>query len=406
MKVAAISYGTEGDVRPLLALGEALAVAGHGFVLAGDAGSQRLAQAHDVSYVPLQGGLRERLGGRDEMAEFVRSGDSTLSGLGVLRRLLDDHLHTWTTDLLAAAGDADVVLSSGLSLPAGFNAADVLGVPAVAVFFQPFQPGSGYGSAMLPHTIPNALQRPLFGAGNLAGWYGVRGVLNDSRRRLGLPRRSLPWQRFEQLGAWSPTLLPSPTEAGAGPGLCVTGDWPSRVPGQYQPDPALVDFLAAGEPPVYVGFGSMSLPAGLLRALISGLAGRRVLLASGWSGEVPDPLPPGMHVVDHVPHSWLLPRVGAAVHHCGAGTTHAMVRHGVPSIPMPITVDQPYWARQLSRLGLGTEPLDPRRLDPADLAAALTQAEALRPAVAAARRRMADEDGTARAIGRLQRIVA
>ncbi|MEL4504653.1 glycosyltransferase [Luteococcus sp. H91] len=402
--MAAISYGTEGDVRPLVALGEALRAAGHDFLLAGDAGSQPLARAHDVRYVPLAGGLRQRLGGRDEMADFIRSGDSTLSGLGVLRRLLAQHLHGWTTDLLAAAGEADVVLSSGLSLPAGFNAAEALGVPAVAVFFQPFEPGDGRRSAMLPHGIPDVLQRPLFRAGNLAGWYAVRDLLNGSRRQLGLPVRVLPWQDYQQLGAWSPSLLPGPVETCDGPGLCVTGDWPLAPPVGFRPDPALADFLAAGEPPIYVGFGSMSLPPGLLPTLLTGLAGRRVLLASGWAGEVPERLSADLHVVEHVPHAWLLPRVAAAVHHCGAGTTHAMVRAGVPSIPVPITVDQPYWARQLFRLGLGTRPLDPRRLRPEDVAVAVGQVDSLLPRVRQVSIRLGTEDGPATAITRLRQI--
>jgi sterol 3beta-glucosyltransferase len=76
-----------------------------------------------------------------------------------------------------------------------------------------------------------------------------------------------------------------------------------------------------------------------------------------------------------------------AVHHGGAGTVHAVARAGVPSVVVPFLVDQPFWGRQLHRLGIAAAPI-PRR--------SLT-AEALVPAVgdALARRERAQRVGRA-----------
>ena len=52
---------------------------------------------------------------------------------------------------------------------------------------------------------------------------------------------------------------------------------------------------------------------------------------------------PLIHVVDHVPHGWLLPRCAAAVHHGGAGTTAASTAAGIPTGIVPFFGDQPYW---------------------------------------------------------------
>jgi vancomycin aglycone glucosyltransferase len=50
----------------------------------------------------------------------------------------------------------------------------------------------------------------------------------------------------------------------------------------------------------------------------------------------------------------LFPRVAAVVHHGGAGTTTAAALAGVPQVVVPNHYDQPYWARQVERLGIGT----------------------------------------------------
>ncbi len=45
------------------------------------------------------------------------------------------------------------------------------------------------------------------------------------------------------------------------------------------------------------------------------------------------------------------------VHHAGAGTTGAGLRAGVPAVPVPVLVDQPFWAARLHRLGVAPHPL-------------------------------------------------
>jgi hypothetical protein len=58
---------------------------------------------------------------------------------------------------------------------------------------------------------------------------------------------------------WSPALLPRPADWPASAeivGYCQLGVCERT---QYQPPAELVAFLGAGPPPVYVGFGSMSL---------------------------------------------------------------------------------------------------------------------------------------------------
>ncbi|GAA1391268.1 glycosyltransferase [Luteococcus peritonei] len=400
MRIAAISYGTEGDVRPMLALGRELAARGHSMVLAGDAAGAPLAAQVGVDYVPLGGDLRQRIAGPGEMGDVVRRGALALSGIRPVRRLLDEHLHRWTLDLVEAASDADVVLSSGLSLPAGFTAAEALGLPVVATFFQPFAASRRAKSAMLPPAVPAPVQGPLFRLGNRVAWNAMRDTVNCSRSRLGLPSRRTVWRDYRQLGAWSPTLAPQPGEE-----VCVTGQWRLETGQDWQPDEALAAFLADGAAPVHIGFGSMAVPQRVLTEVVAGLDGHRAILAPGWSTTLPTDLPRSVHVVGPVPHDWLFPRVRAVVHHCGAGTSHTVVRAGVPSIPLPITADQPYWGDRLHRLGLGTRPVPAHRVTAAQVRSALGQVDDLAPAARQAAQQMAVEDGCGAAVAELERIV-
>jgi hypothetical protein len=102
--------------------------------------------------------------------------------------------------------------------------------------------------------------------------------------------------------------------------LC--GQWLARSPA-WTPPRALMNFLAAGHLPVYVGFGSMTGfdSARLLDALIEAIGGRRALFHSGWSGVDPKALPDSFLVIGDTPHDWLFPRTAAVIHHGGSGTS-------------------------------------------------------------------------------------
>ena len=101
--------------------------------------------------------------------------------------------------------------------------------------------------------------------------------------------------------------------------------------------------------------------------------GRRGIVHRGWAN-LDGGGNPNLHTIDDVPHHWLLPRMAAAVHHCGAGTTAATLRAGIPSIAVPGIMDQPFWAHRLHRLGVSPPPLRRTALTADDLAAAITAA--------------------------------
>src|SRR5260370_25979637 len=92
---------------------------------------------------------------------------------------------------------------------------------------------------------------------------------------------------------------------------------------------ALTDLLAAGEPVVYAGFGSMvPTDPGRTDALV-----RTALRMAGVRGVVlGDPATSDHDVlaVRSVPHGWLFPPMSAVVHHGGGGTPPAPPPPGAP----------------------------------------------------------------------------
>jgi vancomycin aglycone glucosyltransferase len=209
--------------------------------------------------------------------------------------------------------------------------------------------------------------------------------------------------------ASDPVLAPAPpdwTQLHVVP----TGPWFYDDP---QPlDPETEAFIRAGDPPVYVGFGSMVSDdvERLTRAVLegAGASGRRLLLSKGWAGLGGGALPPSARVVHGpMPHAKLFPLVAAVVHHGGAGTTAAALRAGVPQVVVPHMADQYHHAYRLATLSLAPPGIPIRRLTAQNLAHAVEATLALpaAPRLAAAQR-LREGDGRSRAIAFLEGLHA
>lgn len=151
---------------------------------------------------------------------------------------------------------------------------------------------------------------------------------------------------------WSPALVPKPQ------------DWPSHIgmsslwlpvvmmkpneldvcgfffrdPPSYSPPSELREFLQAGPPPVYIGFGSIVVddPQKLIDTVVLAVvkAGTRAIISKGWSGLVGSPNA-NIYYIDDCPHEWLFQHVSAVIHHGGAGTTSCGLRNGRPTAIVP-----------------------------------------------------------------------
>ena len=396
MKVLLVTTGSRGDVQPFAALARGLAGAGHVPTLAAPARFASLAAEHGVAFVGLDDSLFEL---QDELA--ARGSLAALTGASrarpAMRRFLAD-----VADLVDVPADAVVYHPKTLAAP---MVAEAQGVPSLAAQLIPlYPPTAAFAAPVLSRSVPRFANRASWRLVSAveAPWRRTLRELRRDRLALGSPLVGLG-ERVAAggaLNAWSPRLLPAPDDWPAG--SAPVGFW--RLPaGDWQPTPALADFLAAGEPPVYVGFGSMvdRHAAELGETVRDGLrrAGRRGVVATG-SGALEIERSDDILVVDQVPHDWLFPRVAAAVHHGGIGTVAAALEAGVPQVVRPFLGDQPFWARRVAELGVGVGWSG----GPDALAAALAAALERAPAAGAAARDCATEDGVGVAVARIEQL--
>jgi hypothetical protein len=148
----------------------------------------------------------------------------------------------------------------------------------------------------------------------------------------------------------------------------------------YQPDPALAEFLAAGPPPVYIGFGSIVVddPNAMTKLIFDAVkkTGQRALVSKGWGGFGADDMgkPDNVFMLGNVPHDWLFQHVSCVVHHGGAGTTAAGIALGRPTVIVPFFGDQPFWGAMVARAGAGPTPVHSKDLTADRLAEAILKA--------------------------------
>ncbi|HEY3560430.1 MAG TPA: glycosyltransferase [Kribbella sp.] len=258
------------------------------------------------------------------------------------------------------AQGADAIVATGL-MPAGArDVAEHLGIGYVLACFhlggipsQHFSPGARPGT---PSPEGETDRRVLWehDAQRVNALYGPS--LNSERAAIGLPPvenvRDYVFTDHPWLAA-DPTLCPS--QGMTDLDVVQTGAWILRDD-RPLPD-ELQEFLEAGEPPVYVGFGSMAAhaPKGIAQTAIEACRerGRRVLLSRGWAELDLADDGKDCFVVGEINQQALFPRVAAVVHHGGAGTTTTAARAGVPQVVVPLIADQPYWASRVTTLGIG-----------------------------------------------------
>jgi len=398
MRVLLTAWGSRGDMEPLAALALRLRELG---------AEVRVCAPPDEEFAALFG----RVG-----VAVTPLGPSTRSIAAGLKAPAPDAAFRLAAELVAArfetlataAEGCDVILATGL-MPAGARSvAEKLGIGYVLATFHIFGlPSRHFAPAARP-----GKQSPEDETDNRVLWRQdaerVNALylepLNQGRAKLGLPPlddvrdhvlTSQPWL------AADPFLAPWKDLTDLD--VVQTGAW---ILPDDRPLPAeLHAFLDAGEPPVYVGFGSMAMRASsdLGQVVLEACRahGRRVILSRGWADLAPRDELGDVVIVGDVNHQALFPRVAAVVHHGGAGTTTTAALAGAPQVVVPQIVDQPHWAQRVAELGIGAAHVGPVPTSgslAAALGIALAPETTVRAAEAAAQVRT---DGAMVAAGRL-----
>lgn len=416
MQITILAVGSRGDVQPAVALGAGLRQAGHAVRIGSYAQFAELVTSYGLAFTPIAGDIQALL--QSEEGRAVLESRNPLRLLQLIRTHANQSADAAWADISAACAGADALVSLGMFYYAADAVATVRQLPHLNAQLQPNLPTSAFPAPLLP-ALPLRtpfLNRASHQLAELLYWHGLRSLVNRVRQELGLARLPLAPTRATNVGrgttmllAYSSLLVPRPADWPAT--AHITGFWYLDAPPGYTPPPALVEFLKAGEPPVYIGFGSMNTRnpqhTGNLALQALRLSGRRGLLLRGWGGLAADAVPPDVMLIDDLPHAWLFPQLTAAVHHGGAGTTGAVLRAGVPAVTVPFFADQPFWAARVAGLGVAPAPLPRRQLSAEALARAIEVAATaeVRERAAALGPRIAGEDGVGQAVTLIERVL-
>lgn len=351
MRVLLTTYGSRGDVEPMAGLAAALKSLGAEAVICAPPEQEfvDLADRAGARFAPAFMPVREwiRVAGKAPIDLPRRAAEMAMAQFGSVSE---------------AAEGCDLIVATGLmpSVAASQAVAETKSVGFVHAVFCPMLLPSGHHAPFVypgqPLPTGETDHRALWDH-NITVMNALFGeAVNGQRAMVGLPpvdnvrdhvftRRPL-LASDPTLWPWAPTDLCDPVQTGA---------W---ILPDDRPLPAeLIAFLDAGEPPVYVGFGSMAktVSSDAARVAIAAVRaqGRRTVLAAGWADLALIDDGDDCFAVGEINQQALFRRVAAVVHHGGAGTTTTATHAGAPQVIVPQIVDQPFWAARVAEFGVG-----------------------------------------------------
>ena len=379
--ITLLTTGTRGDIQPYIALGVELKKAGYVVQIATFENYADFVKGYGLEFFPIKGDVSRVIASQE--VRGAKQADNPLKFLLSFNKLKSLVADVQEDYFNACIGAQAIIYHPGAAI--GYFAAQHFKVGSILATPFPMAPTREYPALIFYNA-------PRLGRGfNLAThkifeqimWSASKSAVSQFwKRKFGrLPEDfACPYPR--QTTCCAPTIVSCSNYVFPRP-----VDWPEHVHNTgywflddqagWTPPRELQDFLDAGKPPVYVGFGSIGEAASAAqttRLVVEALqrSGQRGVLATGWDGLVRiDHLPENIFILESAPHSWLFPQMAAIVHHGGAGTTAATLRAGVPSAVIPHTADQFTWGRRVYELGVGAKPLPRKRLSAEKLAQAI-----------------------------------
>ncbi|HMI61233.1 MAG TPA: glycosyltransferase [Puia sp.] len=385
MRYGIITSGSRGDVQPFIALALALMEKGHDVTIVAPENFREFVEGFGVKYLPVAGNT-EHLINSPEALKLLEGG-SIFKFFYHLQKVAAQTADQSNRDIMEACSHFDGLVTSVIPLPLVYSIAEkfrkkcavvFLSVPPIPTREFPFQVFGTKG-----HPWFNRLSYRLMGL----GYAIISKQVNQFRKEIGLPITNVMNACLQSdmlaITAVSRQFIKQPQDWP--PNAHVTGFFylpPSarEKPSINEIPEGLEDWLAKGDKPVYIGFGSIPIPdkEKLLHTLQGILTQRRVVFGAGWSilngagGSLP--AHPNLFVTKYVNHDWLLPRCSTAIIHGGIGTISAALRSGTPIIVVSILADQPVNGKMIEQKKLGYH-LPFKRLSPENLLQAINAAE-------------------------------
>lgn len=445
-RIAIIFEGTRGDSQPYIVAGKALQSAGYKVMLAGAADAQAIATQFGLDFVAFLPSAKDLFTAPEHVEAFTDNDLTKMAEAGTKHKR--EHRKQGLCKLLDMLRDfkPDLLLCGPLMIYEMLCFGRVLRIPVLGLFLSAVVRSNHVGVfGVLP-------KLPSFANLNLKAWdFVVKMIVKQTQEEessrleevLGVPKADF-WPSIAEYYEYVSCDPKFPLI------FAVSTVWQGSLPEDFSENcipigPLMLEsseqsgsefgaqdlqrmeaFLAAGQAPIYMGYGSITCHSSRFMTLLSlralKLTGQRGVFGGGWAGmslkdvegeedaeELRAYSEENVLFMDTVPHAILFPRCKVIVHHGGAGTLNASVRAGVPTVVAPIILDQFIHAELVNKRGFGVGLKRMKELTPQKLAAAINEcmtSQSIRATASELGSRVSEECGPKRLVEEIQRYMA
>jgi sterol 3beta-glucosyltransferase len=389
MKIAITTVGSRGDLQPYIALGLGLKEAGHEVLVVSSKNEQAFVQNYALDFFGLDVDIQRLMDG-NEVQEMSKGNNpvkfiiSHLKGSKKLKQLMvKTQSEIWT-----ACQTADIIIFHP-GMPLGFFIAkenkriSIMANPFPVVATKDYPAILFYTSPRLGklwNKITHKIFEKLFWS--LSKSAVVEFWNNSVKTKMDFSTSPI-LQQIESgmpvINGYSKLFFHHPHYWQSN--IHTTGNWFIDNEPNFTPSTDLINFIENGEPPIYIGFGSMKDVGSFNSTLHTikealDITQKRAVVGLGWSKlSYNENIPDNVFLIESIPHTWLFPKMKIVIHHGGAGTTATGLRAGKPTVIIPHNADQPAWGQKVFELGVGSKPIKKTKLTADNLASAILFAQ-------------------------------
>lgn len=391
-KIFIPTIGSLGDVKPYLTLAKELQKQGHHVWLGVHPRFVGQINKEGVETVEIGGDMELALSTTPDGIELQRN--PSVFKMNLVKRVFLPLMEAWFNGIVDGIKEANLIILSVTSVLAGLSCLDKFPqTKAIGIYTFPcirtaeFAPPALSGGSTSLFKWINSLKWKLFsyGASNMYGDH-----INRLRANIGLAPIRLDYDQMIQTlfsrpmvtaTIYSKYLLPRPSDWPAndfmvGP-MIKDDDY-----GDFHPSDALEHFLHENrhEKILYIGLGSMMAmmfditeQKQFLHHIQTAVANnpcRAIISLVGYQNTDLETISNSdkiFYLKETIPHTWLFPKISAAIHHGGAGTTHTSLRYGLPTFIIPFGADQPFNGDRVHLNRLGPKSIPARQINPQNL---------------------------------------
>lgn len=365
MNIGIFTYGTRGDLQPYIALALGLKERGHQVTISATEDFKEFVESYGIDFQILWGNAEQMM--NSDEGQSILNTENSIKLMKYYFKVLHDNRKPLRKSYEEAISKVDFVIANSMTLPIVSAIVEKQNKKfALTYFMPPVVPTKEFPLGDFDFLNFPCYNKLTYKIAQSFFWKFNKNDINEYRKELGLPELKenlinyLDRQKILDLYCISPFLIPQPK------------DWESHhkitgfinIPKQKRKENSidqtsleLKEWLANGEKPIYIGFGSNGVGnsekfSSIINEILE-KTNERILFCTGWSVFKNLPHHHNLFVTKYVNHEEILPQCIVGIFHGGAGTLATMLRNNLPVIVVSFYTDQPTWGKIVERKKLG-----------------------------------------------------